>query len=153
MTTQHVPHTPLWRKFLSLPHTRLGRWAVGLSAVSVALFLWAFLFLGGPVPNWHTWVAPWLSWAVPAFAVILAIMLLVVPLASGVVGSLALGAGEGSLLVWFAQVPAALFCAGLLNIFQEPSPWGWVRAAVGVLIWAVIAFNIWNSTRLGRKRS
>ena len=153
MTAQHVPHTPLWRKVLSLPHTRLGRWAVGLSAVSVALFLWLLLFASAPVPNWHTWVPPWLWWAVPPLAVILALMVLVVPLASGVVGSLALGAGERSLLVWVAQVPAALFFAGLLNIFQEPSPWGWVRAAVGVLIWAVIAFNIWNSKRLGRKRS
>ena len=141
MTTQQASHSPpLWRRVLSLPHTRLGKWAIGLAAGSVPLFLWAFLFLGGPVPNWHTWVAPWLSWAVPALAVILAIMLLVVPLASGVVGSLALGAGERSLLVWFAQVPAALFCFILPNVFQEGSPWG--RGSVGVLVWAVIAFSL-----------
>ena len=105
------------------------------------------------MPDPHTWVPPWLSWAVTALAVILAIMLLVVPLASGVVGSLALAVGERSLLVWFAQVPAALFFVLLFNAFQEPSPWGWVRTAVGVLIWAVIAFNIWNIKRLGRKHS
>jgi hypothetical protein len=139
MTAQQTPHTPpLWRKFLSLPHSRLGWWAVGLSAGSVPLFLWLLLFAGGPMPDPHTWVAPWLSWAVTALAVILAIMLLVVPLASGVVGSLALGAGERSLLVWFAQVPAALFFAGLVTAFEQRNPWG----AVSVLVWAVIAFSI-----------
>jgi|SRR5215207_212888 len=117
MGAQYVPHTPLWRKVLSLPHTRLGWWAVGLSAGGVVLLLWVFLFAGGPVdmPDPHTWVAPWLSWAVTALAVILAIMLLVVPLASGVVGSLALAAGERSLLVWFAQVPAALILRSLVE--------------------------------------
>jgi hypothetical protein len=37
MTTQHVPHTPLWRKVLSLPQTSLGWWAVGLSGIFLAL--------------------------------------------------------------------------------------------------------------------
>jgi hypothetical protein len=31
MTTQHAPHTPLWRRVISLPHTRLGWLAVGLA--------------------------------------------------------------------------------------------------------------------------
>ena len=139
MTTGHAPHTPpLWRKFLSLPHTRLGWWAVGLSGVSVPLFLWLLLFAGGPMPDPHTWVPPWLSWAVTALAVILAIMVLVVPLASGVVGSLALGAGERSLLVWFAQVPAALFFLGLVTAFEQRNPW--FIGPISVLVWAVIAF-------------
>jgi hypothetical protein len=143
-----APHTPaLWRRVLSLPHTRLGWWAVGLSAGSLPQFLWLQIFAGGsgipgvPTPSDpDTWVPPWLSGAVTALAVILAIMVLVAPLASGVVGSLALGAGERSLLVWFAQVPVALFCFGLLNVFREGSPW--VRGSVGVLVWAVIAFGI-----------
>jgi hypothetical protein len=67
-------------------------------------------------------------------------MVLVVPPASGVVGSLALAAGERSLLVWFAQVPAALFFAGLLTVFEQGNPW--VRGPVGILIWAVIAFSL-----------
>ena len=147
MTAQRAPHTPLWRRGFSLPHTRLGWWAVGLSAVSVPLFLWLNLFTGfGPslvdLPDPHSLVPPWLGVAVTVLALILVIMVLVVPPASGVVGSLALGAGERSLLVWFAQVPAALFCFGLLNIFQEGSLWGLVRGSVGVLVWAVIAFSI-----------
>ena len=150
MTAQQAPPTPLWRRFLSLPHTRLGWLAVGLSAVSVPLFLWLLLFAGGPMPDPHSWVAPWLSWAVTALAVILAIMVLVVPLASGVVGSLALGAGERSLLVWFAQVPAALFFAGLVTAFEQRNPW--FIGPVAVLVWAVIAFGIWYSKHLGRKR-
>jgi hypothetical protein len=146
--TAYTPHTPpLWRRVFSLPHTRLGKWAIGLAAGSVPLFLWLLLIVQGPFSDPHTWVPPWLSWAVTALAVILAIMLLVVPLASGVVGSLALGAGERSLLVWFAQVPAALFCFGLLNVFQEGSPWG--RGSVGVLFWAVIAFSLILSKRGG----
>jgi hypothetical protein len=139
MTAQQAPHTPpMWRQFLSLPHTRPGWWAVGLSGVSVPLFLWLLLFAGGPMPDPHTWVPPWLSWAVTALAVILAIMVLVVPLASGVVGSLALGAGERSLLVWVAQVPAALFCLGLVTAFEQRNPW--FIGPISVLVWAVIAF-------------
>jgi hypothetical protein len=76
----------------------------------------------------------------PVVALILAFIVLVVPLASGVVGSLALAAGERSLLVWFAQVPAALLFFALFTIFEQGNPW--VRGPVGVLGWAVIAFTI-----------
>jgi hypothetical protein len=44
MPAQHVPHTPLWRRVFSLPHTRLGWLSIGLIAVHVALF-----FFGGIV--------------------------------------------------------------------------------------------------------
>lgn len=60
--------------------------------------------------------------------------------AGGVVGSLALGSGEHSLLVWFAQVPPAIFFAVLFKLFQEGNPWP--RVAFGVLFWALIAFSI-----------
>ena len=143
MTAQHTP--PLWRKVLSLPHTRLGWWAAGLSGVSVPLFLWLLLFTGGPMPDPHTWVPPWLSWAVTALAVILAIMVLVVPLASGVVGALALGAGERSLLVWLAQIPTVLFIGVLLTAFeQRNSP---VMFPAGILVWAIVAFSIFYLKR------
>jgi hypothetical protein len=45
MTAQHAPHTPLLRKFLSQPQTRLGWWAVRLSGVGVTLL---FMLLAGP---------------------------------------------------------------------------------------------------------
>jgi hypothetical protein len=52
MTAQHAPHTPLWRRFLSLPKTRRGWWAIGLAGPSLVLtvffqlsevFGWTFL--------------------------------------------------------------------------------------------------------------
>jgi hypothetical protein len=149
MTAQHAPHTtPLWRKYLSLPHTRLGWWAVGLSALSAVLFLWLNIFAGagpslvGPVSDLHGWVAPWLSPVVTLVAVVLALMVLVVPLASGVVGALALGAGDRALLVWFSQVPPVLFVVLVMNAFHEPSPWALVRTAPGILIWAAVAVSL-----------
>jgi hypothetical protein len=44
MTAQHAPHTPLWRKVLSLPQTRLGWWAVVLIAGTAAL-VWVLFAL------------------------------------------------------------------------------------------------------------
>jgi hypothetical protein len=29
----------------------------------------------------------------------------------------------------------------------------WITAPIAILLWAVMVFNIWMSTRLGRKRS
>jgi hypothetical protein len=37
--TVHTPHTPLWRRVLSMPRTRLGRWSVGLAATFLILFI------------------------------------------------------------------------------------------------------------------
>lgn len=123
--------------------------------MSVALFLWLNIFAGagpsvvGPVSDPHGWVAPWLSPIVTGIAVVLAIMVLVVPLASGIIGARALGSGERSVLVWFAQLPPALFVVLLLNAFHEPSPWALVRTTIGILIWAAIAFSL-ASRRAGR---
>ena len=56
MTTGHAPHTtPLWRRVLSLPHTRLGWWAIGLSAGSGLLLIFG-LFLN---VNAGLGVSPW----------------------------------------------------------------------------------------------
>jgi hypothetical protein len=124
----------MWRRFLSLPHTRLGWWAVGLAVIaSITMAMVAF-----PLPGFVDAAIP-SSWD-GIVEIIVVPTAGVAPLASGVVGSLALGAGERSLLVWFAQVPPAIFFAVLLNLFQEGSPWG--RASVGVLFWALIAFSI-----------
>ena len=134
MTAQQAPHTPpLWRKFLSLPQTRLGWWAVALAVLASIALVMVFT-----IPDPEDSVSPPL-WNV-VLGPIAAITGLVAPLAGGVVGSLALAAGERSLLVWFAQVPAAIFFAVLTSIFHEGS--FWVNGSPGVLVWAAIAFGI-----------
>jgi hypothetical protein len=132
MTAQQAPHTPLWRKFLSLPHTRLGWWAVGLAS-----FVLIVLVPGEFIP---ARALASVGWVRDALEILGLITVLVVPLVAGVVGSLALGAGERSLLVWAALVPAAVFFVGLATIFQE----GYIllKASIGGLFWAVIAFSI-----------
>ena len=94
MTAQHAPHTPpLWRKFLSLPHTRLGWLAVGLSGVGGALLLLLIRsFAGNDVSLWV--VRP----------------VIVGLLAGAVVGLIALlrSQEERSILVWLAMVPMVL---------------------------------------------
>src|SRR5215210_1769532 len=56
MSAQQAPHTPLWRQVLSLPHTLLGWWAIGLAAPASAWIVftnvseilgWTF-----PFPEW-----------------------------------------------------------------------------------------------------
>jgi hypothetical protein len=138
MTTQHAPHTPpLWRRFLSLPHTRLGWWAVGLATVGLAsIALIAFVALVD-IELEHTVNPPWLG---AVLDILLLITVLVAPLGGLVVGSLALGAGERSMLVWAALVPSAVFFVGLATIFQEG--YIWVKASIGVLFWAVITFSL-----------
>ncbi len=134
MTTQQASPTPLWRRVLSLPHTRLGWWAVGLAGIASIAFV---LFYALPDPEdsvnpplWNVVLEP-----------IAFITGLVGALAGGVVGSLALGAGERSLLAWVAQVPAALLFVGLFSIFREHPQWV-KQISAGVLVWAFIAFSI-----------
>ena len=133
MSAQHAPHTPpMWRKFLSLPHTRLGWWAVGLSGVGVALVFMLFMlgrFFGiipeGPV------------------GALLTTLLITGLLGGGVVGSIALGTAERSLLVWVAQVPTALFFAFFTSFFLGEGDYPpWVLPSLGVLFWALIALGI-----------
>jgi MFS family permease len=55
MTAQHVPHTPLWRRVLSLPHTPLGQWTIGLTVGSVLLLIFGLflnVFAGLGVSSW-----------------------------------------------------------------------------------------------------
>jgi hypothetical protein len=42
MTAHHAPHTPIWKKVISLPKTRLGWWSVGLTAAFL-LYLFALI--------------------------------------------------------------------------------------------------------------
>ena len=107
MTTQHAPHTPpLWRKFLSLPHTRLGRWAIGLSVGSALLLIFG-LFLN---VNAGLGVSPWV-WMILIAGI----------LAGAVVGLIALlrspqhappiPLSRRVLFVWLAMVPIVLVAA------------------------------------------
>ena len=138
MTAQHAPHTPpMWRQVLSLPQSRLGWLAVGLSAVGVALVFMLFM-LGrffGIIPEGY------------GVGALITTLLITSLLGGGVVGSLALGAAERSLLVWVTQVPTALFFAFFTSFLlgEGNYPWvnyPWVRPSLGVLFWAVIALGI-----------
>jgi hypothetical protein len=131
MTTRQTPQTPIWRRVLSLPRMRLGWWAAGLAGITL---LAAVLIPPDPEdainPSQWDYILEILT--VPTT--------LVGALVGGIVGALALGAGERSLLVWVSQVPAAFLFAGMTSIFQEGS--FFINGSVGVVIWAAIAFGI-----------
>ena len=128
MTTQQAPHTPpMWRRVFSLPRTRLGWWAVGLSGLGVV-----FSRIFGIIQE---------GYGVGALITTALIMTLLITglLGGGVVGAIALGAAERSLLVWLAQVPTALFFGFMFGFgFHE----GNFPFILGVLIWALIALGI-----------
>jgi hypothetical protein len=60
-------------------------------------------------------------------------------------------ARERSWLVWVATVPGLLFFSfviwalGSMSIGHDANPW--VTFSISVLLWAVMVFNIWISTR------
>ena len=99
MTTQHAPHTPpLWRRFLSLPHSPPGWWAVGLSS-----------------PIWALWVyglvANLLNGEITVEAVVMVLLFTGPLLIPGAIAGLiaVLGSHDRSLLVWLAIVPVLAF--------------------------------------------
>jgi hypothetical protein len=147
MTTQQAPHTPpMWRRFLSLPHTRLGNLAAWLFAASVPLYTWAVVFGGGYTLDW---LPRWLDVVLVPVGVVLLIGLVIALPASGVVSSLALGSGERSILVWLAQIPTVLFVLGLLTVFEQRRPlW---QLATGVLVWFAIAAGLGYFKRTSTK--
>jgi hypothetical protein len=104
MGAQYVPHTPLWRKFLSLPHTRLGWWAVGLAAGSVLLLIFIVNFGGdvfGGLPS--------------DFLILFALGVMLAGVVGGVVGLIAvLLSYERSVLVWLTMVVAVPYIGFLL---------------------------------------
>ena len=142
MSAQHAPHTPLWRRVISLPHTRLGWLAVGLAAPALVLTVYSLVnqALGGNENQPGLILLTWLLSAV----------------AGGVAGLIAL-ARDRSWLIWVAQVPGVLFFAFLvwgissISLGHDANPW--VTFPIAVLLWAVMVFNILRSTRLGRERS
>ena len=140
MTTQHAPHSPpMWRKFLSLPHTRLGWWAIGLSGtfwVLQATQDWVFTAIAmESLSGVEQWLVIWA---------------LVLPGVAGtVVASFALLRGlERSALVWLAMVaglPAFLGAGWNVLVFVGINwpgeiPTLLVMAALVVLINVLIAW-------------
>jgi hypothetical protein len=106
MTTQQAPHTPLWRRFLSLPHTRLGRWAIGLSAGSgllliFGLFLNAFVGLG---------VSPWV-WVILIAGVLAGAVIGLIALLRSPQHAPPIPLSRRVLFVWLAMAPIALMAA------------------------------------------
>ena len=106
-------------------------WAAGL----VGITLLAAVFIP---PDPEDAVSPPWWWGV--LEILTVPTTLVGALVGGIVGALALGSGERSLLVWVSQVPAAFLFAGMTSIFQEGS--FFINGSVGVLIWAAIGFGI-----------
>ena len=109
MTTQHVPRTqPMWRKFLSLPHSRLGWVAVALGVpVFVLWFLvipiMALLGVGGFEWSWDL-----RDWAYVALFMLTVLGWLGIP--GALAGLIAvLRSHERSALVWLAIVPYLLY--------------------------------------------
>ena len=101
MTAQHVPHTPLWRKVLSLPHTRLGWWALGLAgpALVITSFYWlsdVFDLGDGEITG--------------VFEALLVLAWLLTAVAGGVVAFIA-ELRDRSLLLLIAQVPGLIISA------------------------------------------
>ena len=97
---QQSPHTtPLSRRVLSLPHTRLGWVAVGMASPVWALWIYSIIatLLSGAAITYEG-----------VFFVLLFSGLLVIPGAAAGVFAL-LRSHDRSLLVWLAIVPALLF--------------------------------------------
>jgi hypothetical protein len=119
----------MWRKFLSLPHSRLGWWAVGLSGLGVVL-VFMLSMLGrffDIIPEGY------------GVGALITTLLITGLLGGGVVGALALGAAERSLLVWIAQVPTALFFGFVFGFGIHEGNFPFI---LGVLVWALISLGI-----------
>ena len=155
MTPGHAPHTPLWRRFLSLPHTRLGWWAVGLAGP--ALVLMAFTNVLG-IPNTDTpqleiWgivvsgpdgtatALDFLTWLVSA-------------LVGGVVGFIAV-ARDRSLLLLVAQVPGLIIFAFFVwipvSMLQGGETGVGVSLPIAVLLWAIANLALMLVSGISRK--
>lgn len=141
MTAQHAPHTPLWRRFLSLPHTRLGWWAVGLASPALAITVYSLVnqLLGGPEEQPLLLILAWLVSA----------------LVGGVAGLIAVER-DRSLLVWVAQVPGLLIFAFFVwaAISMSGGGRGWygepdvrVTFPIAVLLWAIANLAVMWSPR------
>ena len=98
--------------FTEKPHTRLGRWAVGLGILFVVLFLInSFVFM--PTSS----DAPWRQVVLPFYG----IFMLLCGLSAGIVGLIAvLRQHEHSWLVWLTLLPGLFVLFLVLGEFLVP---------------------------------
>jgi hypothetical protein len=98
--------------FTEKPHTKLGRWAVGLGILFVVLFLInSFVFM--PTSS----DAPWRQVVLPFYG----IFMLLCGLSAGVVGLIAvIRRHERSWLVWLTLLPGLLVLFLVLGEFLVP---------------------------------
>jgi len=98
--------------FTEKPHTRLGRWAVGLGILFVVLFLInSFVFM--PTSS----DAPWRQVVLPFYG----IFMLLCGLAAGIIGLVAvIRRHERSWLVWLTLLPGLLVLFLVLGEFLVP---------------------------------
>jgi hypothetical protein len=108
MTTQHAPHSPpLWRRFLSLPHTRLGRWAIGLTVGSGTLLIFGlllFLSVGGFE------VSPWV-WMILIAGILAGAVLGLIALLRNPQHAPPIPLSGRVVFIWLAMMPLALVAA------------------------------------------
>jgi hypothetical protein len=155
MTAQHAPHTPpLWRKFLSLPQTGIGWWAVGLA--SPALVLMAFTnvlaLLNTDNPQLSILGVSG-SWGEGVLVPLVLITWLLSALFGGIVGFIAVKS-DRSLLLLVAQVPGLIIFsfivwAAISILGGESRGEADVRVTfpIAVLLWAIANFALMWSTR------
>ncbi|HET7270281.1 MAG TPA: hypothetical protein VFI90_04265, partial [Rubrobacter sp.] len=145
MNAQYDPHTPLWRRILSLPHTRLGWWAVGLAAPALVFMVLTNVLA---IPNTDTPQLEILGLSVPQWGqdVLIPIVFfgwLVSALVGGVVGFIAV-ARDRSLLLLIAQVPGLIIFAFFVWIGVSMMVGGEadvrVSFPIAFLLWAVANF-------------
>ena len=108
MTTQHAPHTPpLWRRVRSMPHTRLGRWAIGLSVGSGILLIFGlllFLSVGGFE------VSAWV-WMILVAGILAGPVVGLIALLRNPPHAPAIPLSRRVVFVWLAMMPLALVAA------------------------------------------
>jgi hypothetical protein len=147
VTAQQAPHPPLWRRFLSLPHTLLGWWAIGLSGIGMVLtslfdnatFDHIFDVLLKILGMTGTWMGTVLMVAVTVTGIISVL--------SGPVVALIAVVRDRSLLVWVAMVPGVLVLSGLAKIVMSKEIGTgelpiWYGLPIGVLLWAVLVISL-----------
>lgn len=102
--------------FRSLPHTRLGRWAVSLAATFVILFI-VNLAVFMPLFQYDTQEVAWRQVLLPIYGIVTMLS----GLAAGVVGVIAIvRQRERSWLIWLILLPSAFAFFFVIGEFLFP---------------------------------